>query len=38
MRLTVGGGVDLMMAPNNKGWVGQFYGDDRLRGWIKYAF
>lgn len=37
-RLTVGGGIDLMLAPNTKGWVGQFYGDDRLRGWIKYAF
>jgi hypothetical protein len=38
LKLSVGGGMDLMLATSNKGWVGQFYGDDRLRGWLKYAF
>jgi hypothetical protein len=36
--LTVGAGMDLIVASSTQGWVGQFYGDDRLRGWLKYAF
>ncbi|MBS1957861.1 MAG: hypothetical protein JST80_00170 [Bdellovibrionales bacterium] len=36
--MSIGGGADLMLANTNKGWVGQYYGDDRLRGWLKYAF
>ena len=36
--LTLGAGADLILADSNKGYVGQYYGDDRLRGWLKYAF
>jgi hypothetical protein len=38
LKLSIGGGLDLMMAKDTKGWVGQYYGDDRVRGWLKYAF
>jgi hypothetical protein len=36
--LSVGGGMDLILAKTTQGWVGNYYGDDRLRGWLKYAF
>jgi hypothetical protein len=36
--LTVGAGMDLIIANSTQGWVGNYYGDDRLRGWMKYAF
>lgn len=38
LNLSIGGGMDLMLANDTKGWVGQYYGDDRIRGWLKYAF
>jgi hypothetical protein len=37
-RLTIGGGIDWILADNTKGWVGSYYGNDRLRGWLRYAF
>lgn len=37
-RLTLGAGMDLVMAGSTEGWIGQFYGNDRVRGWLKYAF
>ncbi len=37
-RLTLGVGMDLILAQNNQGWIGHYYGDDRIRGWLKYAF
>ena len=37
-RLTVGVGADLFFTDTTSGWVGQYYGDDRMRGWLKYAF
>lgn len=36
--LTLGAGTDLLITASNKGWVGQYYGADRLRGWLRYAF
>ena len=36
--LTIGAGMDMIMARTTSGWVGQYYGDDRIRGWLKYAF
>jgi|GEM_PF-1176989 len=36
--LVVGGGADLFFNNTTHGWVGQYYGDDRLRGWLKYVF
>jgi hypothetical protein len=36
--VTLGAGADVIIADSSKGWVGQYYGDDRLRGWLKYAF
>ena len=38
MKLTVGAGADALFTNSTHGWVGQYYGDDRLRGWLKYAF
>jgi len=37
-RLSVGAGMDVILANSTRGWVGNYYGDDRLRGWLKYAF
>jgi hypothetical protein len=37
-RLTLGVGMDLILAQNTQGWIGHYYGDDRIRGWLKYAF
>jgi hypothetical protein len=37
-RLTLGVGMDLILAQNTQGWVGRYAGDDRVRGWLKYAF
>jgi hypothetical protein len=37
-RLTLGVGMDLILAQNSLGWIGHYYGDDRIRGWLKYAF
>jgi hypothetical protein len=34
----VGAGADLFFTDTTAGWVGQYYGDDRIRGWLKYAF
>ena len=34
----VGAGADIMIQNSTEGWVGQYYGDDRVRGWLKYAF
>ncbi len=36
--VTAGLGTDILIASSNQGWVGQYYGDDRVRGWLKYAF
>jgi len=36
--ITVGAGTDVIIANTAVGGVGQYYGDDRLRGWLKYAF
>ena len=36
--LTVGTGADLFFTDTTSGWVGQYYGNDRIRGWMKYAF
>ncbi len=36
--LTIGAGMDVIVANSTQGWVGNYYGDDRLRGWLKYAF
>ena len=33
--LTLGAGTDLLFASSNKGWVGQYYAADRLRGWLR---
>lgn len=38
MPITVGAGTDVIIANTAQGGVGQYYGDDRLRGWMKYAF
>jgi len=38
MPITVGAGTDIIIANTAQGGVGQYYGDDRLRGWFKYAF
>jgi hypothetical protein len=38
LHLTVGAGADLLITDNTQGFVGQYYGDDRIRGWLKYAF
>lgn len=38
LHLTVGAGADLLITDNTQGFVGQYYGDDRVRGWLKYAF
>ncbi len=37
-RVEVGAGADAFIAQTTTGWVGQYYGDDRIRGWLKYAF
>jgi hypothetical protein len=37
-KITAGLGLDLVLADTNQGYVGQYYGDDRFRGWLKYAF
>ena len=37
-RISVGAGMDVILANSTQGWVGNYYGDDRLRGWLKYAF
>jgi hypothetical protein len=37
-RISVGAGMDVILANSTRGWVGNYYGDDRLRGWLKYAF
>jgi len=36
--ISVGAGMDVILANTTQGWVGNYYGDDRLRGWLKYAF
>ena len=36
--ITLGAGGDFMVCKSTNGWVGQYYGDDRLRGWFSYAF
>jgi hypothetical protein len=36
--VTLGAGADIIVADTTAGYVGQYYGDDRLRGWLKYAF
>ncbi len=36
--ITLGAGTDIIFANTAQGGVGQYYGDDRLRGWLKYAF
>ncbi len=36
--ITIGAGTDLIVSKTTQGGVGQYYGDDRLRGWLKYAF
>lgn len=36
--VTIGAGTDIIVAKTAQGGVGQYYGDDRLRGWLKYAF
>ena len=38
MPITLGAGADVILTSSTEGWVGQYYGDDRLRGWLKYAF
>ncbi len=38
MPITVGASTDVIVAKTTQGGVGQYYGDDRLRGWLKYAF
>ena len=38
MPITVGAGTDIIIAKTSQGGVGQYYGDDRVRGWLKYAF
>ncbi len=38
MNITVGAGADVLFTNSTHGWVGQYYGADRLRGWLKYAF
>jgi hypothetical protein len=38
VNVIVGGGADLFFNNSTKGWVGQYYGDDRVRGWVKYVF
>lgn len=35
---SVGAGTDIIISKTAQGGVGQYYGDDRLRGWLKYAF
>jgi hypothetical protein len=35
---SVGAGADVIISKTAQGGVGQYYGDDRLRGWLKYAF
>jgi hypothetical protein len=37
-RISVGAGMDVILANSTQGWVGNYYGDDRLRGWLRYAF
>jgi hypothetical protein len=36
--ILVGVGADVLVDNTTKGWLGQYYGDDRVRGWFKYAF
>jgi hypothetical protein len=38
VNIVVGGGADVFFNNSTKGWVGSYYGDDRLRGWLKYVF
>jgi hypothetical protein len=37
-QISAGVGADLLLADTTQGWVGQYYGDDRVQGWLKYAF
>ncbi|NDG85314.1 MAG: hypothetical protein EBX52_09815, partial [Proteobacteria bacterium] len=32
--LSIGGGMDVILAKTTQGWVGNYYGDDRVRGWL----
>jgi len=36
--IVFGAGADVIFAATTQGWIGQYYGNDRLRGWLKYAF
>lgn len=36
--VALGGGADFVISQTNTGWVGQYYGQDRVRGWFKYVF
>jgi hypothetical protein len=36
--ITFGGGVDLTIVNTTKDFIGQYFADDRLRGWLRYAF
>jgi hypothetical protein len=36
--LILGVGMDLVLANDTRGWIGHYAGDDRIRGWLKYAF
>lgn len=36
--IVLGAGADVFVNNSTKGWVGQYYGDDRVRGWLKYVF
>jgi hypothetical protein len=36
--ISIGGGTDVIVARTAQGGVGQYFGDDRLRGWLRYAF
>jgi hypothetical protein len=37
-QLEIGAGADLVVSDTTKGWIGQYRGDDRIRGWMKYVF
>ncbi len=36
--ITFGGGVDITIVNTTKDFIGQYFADDRLRGWLRYAF
>jgi hypothetical protein len=36
--IEIGAGADMIFANSTQGWVGQYNGNDRIRGWLKYAF